>query len=113
VKANNNSSIGTVKRTFHLLRANYDIENSMGKNLIKIRGPFIFLPFIDREFIILKNEKEVGKIVKKWKGIWKEYFSDADSFSVSIDPGLPVPEKLLLFGAVFLIDFVSFENNQK
>jgi hypothetical protein len=51
-----------------------------------------------------------GKIAKKWSGLLKESFTDADQFGVEFPEGLDVPSKALLLGAVFLVDFVHFEN---
>jgi len=40
----------------------------------------------------------------------KEGFTDADSFGVTFPADWDVELKALLLGAVFLIDFVHFEN---
>ena len=61
-------------------------------------------------FKIMNGEQEVGIITKKWSGLFKEAFSDADNFGIQFPPGLSVEQKALLLGSVFLIDFVHFEN---
>lgn len=104
--------IGTIKRRFHLFRPNYDINDALGKTIIKVIGPFFFIPFMRRIFKFRKKGIEVAEVSKEWRGILKEYFADADSFRSRIDHDLPIKEKILLFAAVFLIDFVSFEDNQ-
>ena len=49
-------------------------------------------------------------IQKKWSGLAKEAFTDADNFGVTFPPDWPVEKKTLALGAVFLIDFVHFED---
>ena len=54
-----------------------------------------------------------GYIRKIFSGIAKEMFTDADSFILSFPPDANVHHKMLLLGAVFLIDFMYFENNDR
>lgn len=109
----NHNDLGSVRRRFHLLRANYDVRDKHGKTVLEIRGPLFFLPFVDNVFRVTKNGKEVGGVMKRWSGILKELFTDADAFQMNIDRSLSVTEKVLFFGAVFLIDFGQFENNEQ
>lgn len=51
-----------------------------------------------------------GKITKKWSGLLKEGFTDADNFGVTFPNDWPNEQKALFLGAVFLIDFVHFED---
>lgn len=108
----NGVRLGSVERRFHLLRENYAVMDRHGRPLIQIVGPLFFLPFIDPVFRFVKNGSEVGRLTKRWKGLLRESFSDGDGFDTDIDPSLSVTERVLLFGAVFLIDFGSFEDNQ-
>lgn len=41
----------------------------------------------------------------------EELYTDADSFIMQFPPDATVYHKMLLLGAVFLIDFMFFENN--
>ena len=58
----------------------------------------------------MSGGQEVGKITKKWSGGMKEVFTDADNFAVQFPSGATEAQKAALLGAVFLIDFVHFEN---
>jgi len=49
------------------------------------------------------GKTEVGKISKKWSGIMKEAFSDADNFGVQFPLDMDVRTKATLIGATFLI----------
>ena len=61
-------------------------------------------------FEIRAGARTVGRIVKKWGGIAKEAFTDADTFGITFPANCPSGTKAVLLGAVFLIDFVHFEN---
>lgn len=64
-------------------------------------------------FDILKAETQSSGFIKKiWSGAAEELFTDADSFILQFPPDATVYDKMLLLGAVFLIDFMYFENNQ-
>ena len=105
-------ALGSVRRRFHLLRSNYEVLDGAGQVAITITGPIFMLPFAERVFTFERNGREVGSLTKKWKGILKEYFSDADAFRTQIDRSLPVTDKVLLFCATLLIDFGNFEQNE-
>ena len=55
------------------------------------------------------NGSEIGLISKKWRGLCRETFTDADSFKVQFPLELDVKLKACLMGAVFLIDFMFFQ----
>ncbi|MFL2928006.1 MAG: phospholipid scramblase-related protein, partial [Opitutales bacterium] len=62
-------------------------------------------------FFIKNNGTEYGKITKKWSGLLKESFTEADNFGVVFPEEWDVKVKALFLGAVFLIDFVHFEKD--
>lgn len=63
--------------------------------------------------MIKKDEVECGKITKKWSGLLKEGFTDADNFGVVFPREWDIGLKAFFLGSVFLIDFVHFENKGK
>jgi hypothetical protein len=52
---------------------------------------------------------EVGKVTKQWSGVAREAFTDADNFGINFPMDLDVRIKTVLLAAVFLIDFMFFE----
>lgn len=98
--------LGVVERRFSMLRRIYSVFDSSGREVFQLFGPILH-PWT---FQIKKDGKDCGKITKKWSGLLKEGFTDADNFGVIFPPELDVNLKALLLGAVFLIDFVHFEN---
>ena len=98
--------LGTIKRQFDIMRRVYSVIDNSGNEVFQLFGP-IFHPWT---FEIRKGGVTQGKIVKKWSGLVKESFTDADNFGIVFPQGCNVSQKSLLLGAVFLIDFVHFEN---
>lgn len=106
IRTSNGIPLGTVRRRFSLVRRIYSVLDRNGNEIFRLFGPILH-PWT---FLIRKeNEEEIGKITKKWSGLLKETFTDADNFGVTFPRDLPLEKKALLLGAVFLIDFVHFE----
>jgi uncharacterized protein YxjI len=97
--------LGTIRRRFALLRRIYTVTDCQQQELCQLYGPLLH-PWT---FEIRKGGMPQGKICKKWSGLLKEGFTDADNFGVTFPPGWCDAHKSLLLAAVFLIDFVHFE----
>ena len=80
--------------------------DSQGQELFELFGPILH-PWT---FQIMRDGVEYGKITKRWSGLLKEAFTDADKFGVEFPADWDVTVKAVLLAAVFLIDFVHFEN---
>lgn len=96
---------GNIKRRFSFVIKDISIETPDRVEVYRIKSSIIH-PWTLK---IYRNGQEVGEIVKKWSGIGKEIFTDVDNFSVKFPTGVNIEEKVLLLGAVFLIDLVYFE----
>jgi uncharacterized protein YxjI len=101
--------IGTIQKRFSLLRRIYSVLDPSGNEVYTIYGPLLH-PWT---FKIQKGNREIGKITKKWSGLLKEGFTDADNFGVIFPKEMDIRRKSVILGAVFLIDFVHFENKGK
>jgi len=101
----NEIPLGSVRREFSVFTSQLTVMDSMGNEIYRILGPF-FRPWT---FKILKNDAEAGTISKKWSGLGKEIFTDADNFSVTFPPGSDKHHRAVLLGALFLIDMLYFE----
>ncbi len=99
-------SLGVIQRRFSVLRRIYSVLDSSGEEIFQLFGPILH-PWT---FQIRNDGVEYGKITKKWSGLLKEGFTDADNFGVMFPAEWDVKLKALFLGAVFLIDFVHFEN---
>jgi len=103
----NGTPLGKIKRRFAILRRIYTVIDPNGNEIFELFGPLLH-PWT---FQITKGGQELGKITKKWSGLLKESFTDADNFGISFPKGIDLSQKAVLLGAVFLIDFVHFENS--
>ena len=106
VKTGDGKLLGTVEREFSWIHRLFRVADAQGREVCRLHGP-LFHPWT---FEIRQHDREVGKITKKWSGLLKEGFTDADNFAAVLPPGMPPEQKGVLLGAVFLIDFVYFEN---
>jgi uncharacterized protein YxjI len=109
VSQSNGAPLGKIKRRFALLRRIYSVVDRNDNEIFELFGPLLH-PWT---FQIKRDDKEVGKITKKWSGLVKESFTDADNFGITFPKGIDLSQKAVLLGAVFLIDFVHFENSGK
>lgn len=99
--------IGTIRKRFTFFRRRYDVMDRFGRFACELFGP-IFHPWT---FDIHQRGRKKGKITKKWSGGMKELFTDADNFGIRFPNEASGDLKSILLGAVFLIDFVHFENS--
>lgn len=105
VIAGNGEKIGAVERRWSWLRRVYDIHDAQGNAVLQVFGPF-WKPWT---FELRAREQPVGVITKRWSGLGKELFTDADNFGVEMRD-LPEPfHRALAFAALVLIDIVHFE----
>ncbi|XP_022090331.1 phospholipid scramblase 2-like [Acanthaster planci] len=111
--------VGHVKQTASFMAPEFDILNEKEECVLLIRGPVCIcqgaLCTGDQEFKIMNRDEtqEVGKISKQWSGLVKEYFTKADNFGISFPMDLDIGMKATMLGAVFLIDFMFFEQRQQ
>jgi len=102
----NGELLGRLNKRFSIIRKKYSVFDNEKNEIYQLFGP-LFRPWT---FIIKNDGKEFGKITKKWSGLLKESFTDADNFGVEFPETWDVKLKALFLGAVFLIDFVHFED---
>jgi len=102
--------IGAIQRRFSIFHRKFSLEDEGGNQVMTILSPW----FRIWTFKLLVDDKEVGRVSKRWGGFLKEMFTDADTFGVQFShPKLPVEVKKLLLAGVFLVDFTCFENNTR
>lgn len=103
VRDGDGRALGAIEKEWSWIRRIYRIEG--GPRMLQLFGPFLE-PWT---FEIRAGDQMLGTIRKRWSGLTKEMFTDADNFGIDLsgiaDPAL----KLLAFAAVVLIDIVHFE----
>ena len=99
---------GIAHRRFSFINKKYDLVDERGRLIATIKSPFWRLwqfPIQD------PSGKPWGLISKKWGGVLKEVFTDADTFKIDFPPGCSANEKALILGTAFTIDLDFFEEN--
>jgi uncharacterized protein YxjI len=99
--------IGAAQRKWSWFHRRFVLENADGQEIMQIHSPF----FRIWTFKLMFEGQEVGRISKKWGGILREMFTDADTFGVECQDFVPTELRKMLLVATFLIDFTCFENN--
>jgi len=103
--------LGRIKQNWHLTHPRFTIYDAADQAVFRIKGPCCGCNFCsDVNFQVEDmNGVQVGLVQKQWTGFVKEAFTDADNFSVSFPIDLDVRLKAVLLGAVFMVDFMYFE----
>ena len=106
VKNQSGETIGAIQQRFSIFHKSFDIVDDSDQVIMSTRAP-IWKPWT---FPIKKNEIEIAIILKRWSGILKEAFTDADQFTINFHgKNLNVKERTLILAATLLIDLVYFE----
>jgi uncharacterized protein YxjI len=101
--------LGRIQQRFRFFTKAYDVLGPSGERLATLEGPF-FRPWT---FVLEQDGREQGRVQKRWSGLGKELFTDADNFGVSFEAGARDGQlRALVLAATFLIDFVHFEDRR-
>ena len=99
-------TIGSLRRRLTILSRLFELEDSTGKPIAEIRGPLLR----PHTFMIYKSGEEIGRIAKKWSGIGREMFTDADTFRVQIDTSKADRDfAMLMLASAIAVDLDFFE----
>ncbi|MBI5623307.1 MAG: hypothetical protein HY924_05975 [Elusimicrobia bacterium] len=104
--------VGAVHRRFRWISRRFDIVDAAGQAVAGVEAGFFRIWTFD---LVDPAGAKMGTITKKWGGLLKEVFSDADRFVVMLDgPTAPANDdgKAVLLGAALALDFDYFEDNQ-
>lgn len=105
---------GRIVRRFALLADRFALLSAEGAELLAIERGFLDHFRFRGTFRVRIGGLEVAHITKEWRGLFGEWFTDADTFGIrylgdDLDPAV----RKLLLAATFLIDFTCFENNRR
>ena len=104
----NGRALGRVQRRFSFLRRIYSVFDATGRETCQLYGPLLH-PWT---FEVRRDGRTLGRIGKRWGGVLREGFTDADTFGISFPAGFDATTKSILLGATFLIDFAHFEKSR-
>ena len=107
VHSSDGRPIGAIRRKWGLLKRKMVIEDASGEVVADVAGP-VFRP---NTFTMHRHDQEIGKITKRWSGIGREMFTDADTFMVEL-PTDQVDDDFqsLALATAFAVDLDFFEN---
>lgn len=110
VRTADGREIGGLERRFEFFHKRFDVIDRSGRILMTMRSPLWRV----WTFPFQRDGMAAAVITKKWGGIVKEAFFDADNFLVDYTrPDLSGEERLILLAAAIFIDLRYFETKAK
>jgi len=98
--------VGNIQQRFAFFSKRFDVLDSSGRVLFSVSSP-IWRPWT---FSLDRYGQEVARIEKKWSGVLKEAFTDADRFRILfLAPDLGVDERTLILAGAIFVDLMYFE----
>jgi uncharacterized protein YxjI len=98
--------LGGIRQRWAFFHRIFDITDARGKLLATIRSP-IWTPWT---FRVLRGEREVAVLRKKFAGVFTEAFTDKDRYTLEFaDNRMDSQVKVMLLTATVLIDIIYFE----
>jgi len=98
--------LGALQQRFSLLSKRFDLEGPQGDVRMTVASP-IWKPWT---FPFLREGREVAFVRKRWSGLMKEAFLDADNFKIEFaDSSLGEDDRALLLAAGLFVDLQYFE----
>ena len=99
--------LGAIQLRFSIISKKFDVLGAQNQLLFKVRAPIWRIWTFD----FLRNDETVAVVKKKWGGILREGFLDADRFVLEFSsPSIQADERLLLLASALFIDLRYFEN---
>jgi len=98
--------LGALQQRFALLYKRFDVEDALGAARMRVASP-LWKPWT---FPFERDGRDVAFVRKKWSGLVKEAFMDADNFKIElVDPSLTEDDRMLILAAGLFIDLQYFE----
>lgn len=105
--------IGSVHRRFKFIGRRYDLLDAQGRQLGGVEAGVFRIWRFD---LVDSRGAKTGEITKKWGGLLKEVYTDADRFVIALEgtaATLQTEAKAVFLGAAVALDFDYFDNNVK
>lgn len=99
--------LGAIQQRFAMFSKRFDVVAPTGQLLLSVSSP-LWRPWT---FVFLRAGVEVARVEKKWSGLLREAFTDADRFRVVFtSQQLRAEERALVLAAGLFVDLQYFEN---
>jgi uncharacterized protein YxjI len=100
-------TLGSVRKRFTFPHTRYAVDDAHGRRIFDIARGFLKV----WTFTIRRDGQDVAVIRKRWSGVGREMFTDAQHFQLHFPEITDPIERKILLGALFLIDFKHFEDS--
>ena len=98
--------LGAVQQRWAFFHKRFDVLDAAGRTLLRVSSPF-WRPWT---FAFERDQQALAYVEKKWSGMLREAFTDADRFRVAFPSNeLGTEERLLVLAAGIFIDLQYFE----
>ncbi len=98
--------LGAIQQRWAFFSKKFDVTDPSGRLLLSVSSPFWRL----WTFAFVREGRELARVEKKWGGMLREAFTDADRFRVAFEsPELSLEERSLVLAAGIFIDLQYFE----
>jgi uncharacterized protein YxjI len=98
--------LGAIQQRFAVFSKKFDVTDATGRLLLSVSSP-IWRPWT---FVFERDGRALARVEKKWSGMLREAFTDADNFRVAFEsPELSLDERSLVLSAALFIDLQYFE----
>ena len=102
--------LGAIQQRFAIFSKKFDLEDPNGQVILQMRSPFFRIWTFPVYTVQPGPPQEVARISKKWGGLIREAFTDADQFKIEYLYSTLSPEhRMLLLAAGLFIDLQYFE----
>ena len=108
VRNNDGILLGTLKQNLSILWKNFSLKDGHGRIVARVSSPpWSFWTFVFKD----QSGTEMARIEKKWSGLGRELFTDADTFKVTFtQTSIPNDLRNVLVASAVLIDLQFFES---
>lgn len=98
--------VGALEQRFAIFTKSFDVHDAQGRVVMEVRSP-VWRPWT---FTFTRGGRDVAVVRKRWGGLLREAFTDADSFQIEYAaPELTPDERGLVLCAGIFIDLQYFE----
>jgi hypothetical protein len=102
--------LGVIQQRWRWFRRQFDVLDPQGETLASIEGGF-WRPWT---YPVTARGVEVAVIRKRWSGLAREFFTNADEFGIELRPMLTDGcLRQMLLAATLAIDLVAYEDRQR
>ena len=100
--------VGTVQKQLRLGRSRFALQAADGRELGELRSE----DWRGRRFVVHDETGEpVARVAKRWDGVMRAVFTDADTYGVELRPGLVDPLRSLAVAACLVVDVLFNERS--